>query len=231
VIKRLKLSISNAYLVRGERCFLVDTGCESDYLLLKKQLAKEGFGFEDIACILHTHGHGDHTGCSARLQKEFGTPTVLHAADELLVLRGSNGILKPASILGRLMKPFVDKPFPSFHPSMTLVDPAELSSLGFPGYAIHTPGHTAGSISLVVGDSVILGDLASGSPLGGATVHLFVEDLAMLQRSIECVLATGARHFYPGHFSSFRSEDLARFCQRLQKKIPDPHRDHVTRNT
>jgi glyoxylase-like metal-dependent hydrolase (beta-lactamase superfamily II) len=210
MITRLKLSSSNAYLIRGERNFLVDSGSPSDWHLLEQLLLKEGFSFKDLAAVIHTHGHSDHAGCSARLQERFGTPTVIHHADTVLVSAGRNGQLTPKGFLGHVAKPFLDRPFPPFRPTLELTDLSELSSLGFPGYAIHTPGHTEGSISLVVGGSVLVGDVARGGLVGGAAYHLFVEDLTAIRQSIARLLRTRAGLFYPGHFSPFTSAQLSR---------------------
>lgn len=210
MITRLKLSLSNAYLVRGERSFLVDTGTLADWTRLQKLLAKAGISFGDLAAVIHTHAHSDHVGCSARVQKEFGTPMILHRADADLARKGVNGRLTPFGFLGRVAKPFVNKPFTPFRPSLELTDLSELSALRFPGYAIHTPGHTSGSISLVVGDSVLIGDVARGGFWGGAAYHFFVEDLAAIQQSIRQVLGTGARMFHPGHFGPITFAQLSR---------------------
>lgn len=209
MITRLKLSLSNAYLVRGERIFLVDTGAPADWPQLDKLLAKEGVSFKDLAAVIHTHAHSDHAGCSARIQQEFGTPLVLHRADTELAMSGMNGPLTPVGFLARMAKPFVDKPFTPFRPTLELADLSELGTLQFPGYAIHTPGHTHGSISLVIGDSVLGGDVARGGLLGGAAYHFFIEDLAAIQQSIKRVLSTGARMIYPGHFGAFTSSQLS----------------------
>ena len=208
MITRLKLSMSNAYLIRGERPFLVDTGSPSDWPRLQALLSKAGVKIEDLAAVIHTHGHSDHAGCTVRIQERFGTPTVLHRSDAELAASGRNGPLTAVGLLGHLAKPFVDKPFPPFRPSVELTDLAEIPSLGFPGYALHTPGHTEGSISLVVGDCVLVGDITRRGLLSGAAYHFFIENLVAVQRSIAQVLASGARLFYPGHFSPFTAEHL-----------------------
>jgi hydroxyacylglutathione hydrolase len=62
MIVPIRLSISNAFLVRGERPVLIDTGCPGDTDTLLRALAKEGVAVRDLSLILHTHGHRDHAG-------------------------------------------------------------------------------------------------------------------------------------------------------------------------
>src|SRR5208282_822502 len=72
--------------------------------------------------------------------------------------------------------------------------------------AVHTAGHTPGSISILFDDGrAIAGDLMMGGSLGGAYhatepgYHYFAEDLTELRRSIRKLLDRGARTIYLGH--------------------------------
>ena len=199
MITQIRLSISNAYLIRGEQNFLVDTGSAADFPKLEKALAREKLQFNDLVAIIHTHGHSDHAGCSARLQEEDKIPLVLHQADAPLVASGRNGKLTPTGFLGRVAKPFVDRPFPSFQPDIILKDMSELKALQFPGYGLHTPGHSEGSISLILDSGAIVGDIVRGGLLGGAAYHFFIEDFQTIMQSISKIIQTDAQMIYPGH--------------------------------
>ena len=52
---QVRLSLSNSFLVVGERPILVDTGSPKDGKKLLEKLAQ--YGVQDLALILHTHGH------------------------------------------------------------------------------------------------------------------------------------------------------------------------------
>ena len=62
-----------------------------------------------LSLLLLTHGHWDHAGGAAQLQKELRAPVALHRADAELARRGVNGLLKPTNFTGRLIRPFVDR--------------------------------------------------------------------------------------------------------------------------
>ena len=52
---QIRLSLSNSLLILGERPILVDTGSPKDGKKLLRKLAQHGV--QDLALILHAHGH------------------------------------------------------------------------------------------------------------------------------------------------------------------------------
>jgi hydroxyacylglutathione hydrolase len=58
----LPLSISNAYLLLGDRPVLVDAGKPGEEEKLLDSLHQHGIAPSDLALVVLTHGHTDHTG-------------------------------------------------------------------------------------------------------------------------------------------------------------------------
>ena len=81
MIVPIRLSISNAFLVRGERPVLIDTGCPGDTDTLLRALAKEGIAARDLSLMPHTHGHRDHAGGTRRLKGMTAAPVAVHPTD------------------------------------------------------------------------------------------------------------------------------------------------------
>ena len=60
-IHTIKLKISNCFLIEGTKKILVDTGSPGEGKKIMQELKKLGVDLADIALILHTHGHSDHS--------------------------------------------------------------------------------------------------------------------------------------------------------------------------
>ncbi len=86
-----------------------------------------------------------------------------------------------------------------------------LADYGVPGRVIHTPGHTPGSVSVL---------LETGDAFVGCMTHnsfpfrlspglpIFAEDLPELRDSWRSLLEQGAETIYPAHGDSFPSGDI-----------------------
>lgn len=206
VVTQIKLPLANAYLVQGERAILIDTGAPGDANRIVHALQQAGVAPADLALILLTHGHGDHAGSAHALAAWSGAPLAMHAADEAMARSGRNTLGVINGLEARLITPFVNKPFPPVTASHVFDDEFDLHRYGVAGRVIATPGHTPGSVSVLLanGDALV-GDLVMGGRLGGALygarprLHYFVSDFAQLHQSMEIVLATRTQRLLVGH--------------------------------
>ena len=103
---QIRLSLSNSFLVLGERPILVDTGSPKDGKKLLRKLAQHGV--QDLALILHTHGHSDHCGSTRQLKEATSAPTAIHPADAAVMENGRNQATKPTSRRAKLLHWFVE---------------------------------------------------------------------------------------------------------------------------
>lgn len=208
MIHRLHLFTTNAYLALTERgAFLIDSGLPKDWSKLLRLIRSHGVDPRDIKAVLHTHGHSDHAGNSKRLRDEFQIPLVLHRLELDRVQRGDNGPLVPNSWMSPFARPFVHPHFPGFTPDL-IVESDDLGVIArtfdFPGEVLYTPGHSAGSLTYILGKEAIVGDIVRGSiwpwVQRGAS-HFFHADAERAQKSVRDVLARGVERLYPGHFT------------------------------
>ena len=88
-------------------------------------------------------------------------------------------------------------------------DDFSLRDYGIPGTVIYTPGHSSGSVSILLdtGD-VFVGDLAMNKfPLRlSPGLPIFAEDSNQLKESWKLLLGKGAKTIYPAHGKPFSAE-------------------------
>lgn len=77
---------------------------------------------------------------------------------------------------------------------------------GGDGKVVHTPGHTAGSISVLLSSGeAIVGDLLRGGWLGGMfrsgqpSYPYYADDLGQIRASVKRLLTLGTTRFFVGH--------------------------------
>jgi glyoxylase-like metal-dependent hydrolase (beta-lactamase superfamily II) len=214
-IHKIKLSVSNCYLVQGDKNILVDTGSPNEEHKIIKAINDLGFQLSNIALILHTHGHSDHCGSTKELIQRHKIPTAIHSADSHMTKNGRNDFLKPIRPIAKFIKPFVDKPFLPFESDMHIDSYNDLKSFGINGFIHSTPGHTTGSISIEFDNhEAIIGDIMMGGFFGGELLphlpdyHYFAEELIEIRSSINKVLTFNSSTYYVGHGGPLTKERI-----------------------
>jgi hydroxyacylglutathione hydrolase len=179
----LPLSISNAYLLLGDRPVLVDAGAPKDGGRLVAALRQHGISPKDLSLIALTHGHTDHTGAVGAVAVG-GAPVAIGAADTPLLRDGANGVLPPTGPAGLMLRPLVRRTtFAGFTPQIELEAPQRLDDYGVGAELVPVGGHTPGSYVVLLDDgNAVVGDLIRGGFASGRIRpgyplrHFFTED-------------------------------------------------------
>jgi hydroxyacylglutathione hydrolase len=200
-IHPINLGVSNAFLLRGEKNILIDTGPPDKEKVMAKQLHKLGLDFADISLIILTHGHGDHAGGTAYYQENYQIPVLAGEGDAGMMRAGQNHPLKPMSAWGRLLQNMVDFPFPPFEPDIYLAGVWDLSEYGINGKVVPLPGHTEGSLAVLLDSGeAFVGDLLRGGHGRQKTSEaaLFPCGPQRGRRAIEGFAGSGLPYLLPG---------------------------------
>ena len=224
----LPFGMVNCHLLAGENgCVLVDTGLPDSARKIGAALKAAGRDFADIKLIVVTHAHVDHAGCAAKLRELSGAPILAHADDLDYYERRKKMTYCDTGVFGRLLlrSGVPLEPYRAFTPDILMRDgdSLDLAPYGIDGVARHTPGHTAGSISvqLASGDMMVGDLLASGVLLGGLvrTGHAirppFEDDPQQVGQELNKLLADGGRRFHLGHGGPLEAPEVARHAARL----------------
>jgi glyoxylase-like metal-dependent hydrolase (beta-lactamase superfamily II) len=216
-IVRIPLRLSNVYLVKTKPPVLIDSGTLGDMADLRSGLGENGVRVSELGLVIVTHGHADHAGLAHDLRDASPARVILGAGDLPLAMAGKNDELMPMNFTGKMLKPFITGFYPPFEPDFTVSerDPIDLKSIGIDGKVIAMPGHTKGSIVVVLGNhSAFVGDMMAGGAFGGALFagdpneHYYQADPEQNRKNIATLVGMGVETFYLGHGGPLKREDV-----------------------
>lgn len=223
----LPFGMLNSFLiVHGCDAVLVDTGLPNSEAKIFRRLQTHGLGWSDVRLIVLTHAHIDHAGSAVAIRALTSAPILAHAL-EVPYCTGQPPSLAPTGPFGRLFYKTgaIQRPFAYFEPEDVMTGPEmSLEDRGLPFRIIHTPGHTPGSVSVVLDDDrVIAGDLAaSGVLLGGIALRNrpkqppFEENAQAVATSLEGLVQRGCRTFYLGHGGPLHADKISAHISTLK---------------
>lgn len=211
------LGVTRAFAIRGERTVLVDTGQPGDGPRILAALERFGIRPSDVSLVVLTHAHVDHYGAVRFLKEATGAPVAVGRADAPFLAPGKSPPMKVGSALGRAMHKLM--PVRDMPPELAVVpdvfvdEELGLGPWGVDARVIATPGHTAGSLSVLlptgealVGDLVMRSLMVFGTPV----IAFFAQDKPESRRSLRTVVDSGARVVVSTHGGAFATDDVRR---------------------
>ena len=223
----LWLGTANAYLVTGARGrVLLDAGNIGQAGKFARIMRKRGVNPERVALIAVTHAHTDHVGSLASIREICGCPVAVHRTEAEYLSRGwmdiapgTAGWSRAAARVGNTLGRASIMHYRPVTADILVDDELGLYGFGVDGRLIHTPGHTHGSMSLILDDGrAFIGDLAVNRlPLWeGPVIPPFAVDLGQVAASWRRLLTAGARILYPAHGRPFHADVLRRYMRKLK---------------
>lgn len=193
-IYRIKTLKSNAYIIKADNKFLlVDTGVKYSFRKLLKAMDTLGITDKNLIALILTHTHYDHVGNVHKIKEIYDTNIIVHEREGAFIEEVKKHII--------------------------ITDTFDLRPLGFNGYILHTPGHTIGSISIILNNEyAIVGDTMFGV-IKGSLLPPYAIDVEMLMESWKKLLDTGCRIFLTGHGLVNTYQCVKRTYERIIRKI------------
>ena len=208
----VRMGITRCYIIQDKGTIMVDSGPPNKLDSFIKSMQKASIDPKQIKLIVHTHGHWDHIASAKAIKETTGAQIAMHEPDKDWLEKSLNQLPPGVTTWGRILLKLTSRymrsaKIPAINVDIVLRDEEfSLASFGIPGEVLFTPGHTMGSVSVLLetGDAFV-GDLAmNGFPFRlrpGLTI--LAEDNQKVKESWKLLLHKGAKTVYPGHGKPF----------------------------
>ena len=176
----------NSYLIVNKvnnKALIIDPG--SEVLPLFQKVEKENLNVEAVLC---THGHLDHVVGVNGIQKRLNIPFYMNQKDAFLL----DSIPTQARMFG-VMEP--EKPKIDYN----LEEDSEITIADINIKLLYTPGHSPGSISFLIDDSVISGDTLFNFSIGRSDLGGGNHELLLKSIREKIFTLPDNTHVFPGH--------------------------------
>jgi len=216
----ISLGITQCYLVQDKGAILIDVGAPKKIKPFIKSIERFGIKPDDVKLLIPTHGHWDHIGSAKDIKEITGAKIAMHRQEKEWLEKAQKHIPPAVTCWGKIifkslgfLLPLIR--FPAATVDIILGDnDFSLNEFGIAGKIIYTPGHSPGSVSVLLetGDAFV-GDLAMSSfPLRlGPGLPIFAGDIKKVKQSLKLLLDKGATTIYPAHGKSFSAELIRTF--------------------
>lgn len=216
-LHQVRLAQVSCYLIASEgRAMLVDCGNAGSEKPILAALKNLHISPHDLELLVLTHAHFDHAGAAAAIREQTGCRIVVHRSEAGRVREGftplPSGTRWKARVLVGLGRIFARRlgTYPPAIPDILVDDELDLVPYGFPARLIHAPGHTRGSmVVLLESGELIAGDTFFGLE-GKQHFPPFAEDLPALLDAWKSLRELEISTIYPAHGRPFSAEEFHR---------------------
>jgi len=219
----ISLGMCHCYVIQDKGTILIDCGSTKQIDHFKKAIKTLSIDPQDIQLIIITHGHYDHISLAKEIKDLTGAEIAMHNQDRDWLEKSQSqspppGVTHWGRILHKTLFALTSKSSISTI-STTNVDVIvgdeglNLNKYGISGRIIHTPGHTPGSVSVLLETGkAFVGDLMmNGLPMRfGPGLPIFAEDLQKVKESCKLLLDQGVDMIYPAHGKPFPADVVYR---------------------
>ena len=210
---------------------MVDTGYEHSLEDVERKLRKKNISLSDIKYVFLTHAHDDHAGfLNELLSKTTDLKVIMSDKSMTTLKKGQNSFeggcstllawifCKLMGIVGKAEHrfPIIEDKYDDRFIEITENNKSELEKI-LQGEILFTPGHTADSISLKMGNVIFCGDAAMNDFPSTKRLIIWIENIEQFRQSWNVLLNTDADIIYPAHGKPFDKDDIRKYINEIQK--------------
>jgi glyoxylase-like metal-dependent hydrolase (beta-lactamase superfamily II) len=214
----IPLGFDCGYIIQDKGTIMIDGGEPKKIKEFKRGIEGASISPDEIKLMILTHGHWDHIGLAKEVKDLTNAKIAMHQKEKEWLEKSLKPLCPGVTLWSRIII-IIERMFlPLVHIPSTDVDIVlsdeefPLAEYGISGKVIYTPGHSSGSVSVLLetGD-VFVGDLAINKfPLCfSPRLPIFAEDWPKVLESWHLLLEQGAKTVYPAHGKPF-SVDIIR---------------------
>jgi len=205
----LPFKMLQSHLIQDTKTIIVDTGNPGSAPKILEAMRVHNIPHDNVSIILLTHSHVDHIGSAAELQDVLKVPIAIHRLEKENVENGIRLPLTPKNWFGKLFlkTPLTKEKVGKFKVEIVLEGAEDLASYGVNARVIFTPGHTPGSVSVMLANrEMVAGDVASGGILLGGIINsdvpmwpIFHNDTITSIESLKEIIKLSPTKIHVGH--------------------------------
>jgi len=215
-IHTIRFGINRCYLIQDDGIIMIDGGPPNKSIAFQKFIERLPIHLNDIRLIVLTHGDFDHVGSAPDIKLLTGAKIAIHENDrpnfENSIYNWPPGTTLWGRVLRFVLNPIVKISLKFSGDKSDIVlnnSDYPLNDFGINGKIVYTPGHTKGSVSVL---------LESGEAFVGCMAHnnfpfrfrpgfpIFAEDIEKVKESWKSIIQQGANTIYPAHGNPFSVE-------------------------
>lgn len=222
IVYQLLSGRSNVFLVsNGSDYIVTDTSVNRNWNSLKKRIDTLCDGKPPLGLIL-THAHFDHASSAFSMKNQYHLKIMIHKNEVEFLNKGMTplpkGTLPFSKWISNTFQGF-SKLF-SYQPvnaDLIVDDEYDLKPMGFDIKIISTPGHTSGSMSVIIDNEVaIVGDALFGI-FRKSVFPPFANDPGLMVNSWKKLLDTNCAIYLPSHGNERGRELLSKQYEKYKE--------------
>jgi glyoxylase-like metal-dependent hydrolase (beta-lactamase superfamily II) len=152
----IPMGFDRSYIIKGEGTIMVDCGEPKKVNHFIQGIKKASIKPEEVQLIVITHGHWDHIGSTKEVKEITGAKIAMHQREKDWLEKSLKpqppGVTPWGRIFINILKIFLPLiRIPATTVDVVLTDGEfSLAEYGIPGKVLYTPGHSSGSVSVLL---------------------------------------------------------------------------------